>query len=200
MNRVVLIKNDVIIDEFMNVENKTIQELQNLYVDIRVVEVPTNTIINIGETVNYFHKNWIRKTDKELLDENIITLENDEIIDSDNLKRKLTLEERVERNMVERKRGYKAVQNQWLPLSMKEKLEYNEITINEYIEYREHQKRLERNSMLNRTDSYMIEDYPIHEDLKKLYMGYRQYLRDFTKQDNFYDLNIKTFDEWKENH
>lgn len=158
------------------------------------------TIYDIGGTVNYFHKNWIRKTYKELLDENIITLQSDEVIGSDNMKRKLTLEELVERNMVERKQGYKAVQNQWLPLSMKEKLEYNEITINEYVEYREHQKRLERNSMLNRTDFYMIEDYPIHEDLKKLYMGYRQYLRDFTKQENFYDLEIKTFDKWKENH
>lgn len=199
MTRLALIRNNIIIDEFINDTNLTIQQIQQKYLNTIVVEIPQQTVVNIGESVNYFHKDWSRKTDKELLAENIISIKNDEILDGNNI-RKMTLEEKVNKGLIQRQHGYKAVYNIWVLLSDKEKLEYNEITIDEYVEQQSQKKRLERNGLLNSTDFYMIEDYPVHDDLKQLYKDYRQYLRDFTKQENFYDIDIKSFEEWKENH
>lgn len=47
--------------------------------------------------------------------------------------------------------------------------------------------RQKRNLMLAETDKYMIEDFPISEDLKSALKSYRQTLRDITLQNGFPD-------------
>lgn len=55
-----------------------------------------------------------------------------------------------------------------------------------------------RNSYLAATDIYMLIDYPVTADEREEYKDYRQYLRDYTLQDGWWEENPLTFDEWKE--
>lgn len=67
----------------------------------------------------------------------------------------------------------------------------------EAIEQRKETVRSIRNQYLAETDKYMISDYPITEEQREEYKAYRQYLRDYTKTDSWYEHNPLTFDEWK---
>ncbi len=59
-------------------------------------------------------------------------------------------------------------------------------------------KRNERNYLLRQTDKYMISDFPITEEEKERYKAYRQYLRDIPEQQNFPNMEIKTFEEYNQ--
>ncbi len=65
-------------------------------------------------------------------------------------------------------------------------------------ESKQQQKRIERDNLLISTDKYMLSDFPINEETKQKYKIYRQYLRDFTKQNDFYQKALKTFNEFFE--
>lgn len=56
-----------------------------------------------------------------------------------------------------------------------------------------------RNNYLSESDKYMIEDFPITPEEKSLWIAYRQYLRDFTLEEGWWNLTVLTFEEWKEN-
>ena len=43
----------------------------------------------------------------------------------------------------------------------------------------------------------MLSDYPITEEQREQYKQYRQYLRDVPSSDNFPDIEIKNFENWK---
>ena len=53
-----------------------------------------------------------------------------------------------------------------------------------------------RNSYLSETDFTQLPDAPFTAEEKTLYTRYRQYLRDYTTQDEWWLENPKTFDEW----
>lgn len=57
--------------------------------------------------------------------------------------------------------------------------------------------RFIRNKYLSETDKVILIDYPIDEKDKALCLEYRQYLRDYTKEDNWFEKNPLTFDEYK---
>lgn len=59
-------------------------------------------------------------------------------------------------------------------------------------------KRTERDYLLRQTDKYMISDFPITEEEKERYKAYRQYLRDIPEQQNFPNMEIKTFEEYNQ--
>lgn len=54
-----------------------------------------------------------------------------------------------------------------------------------------------RNDYLLATDKFMISDYPIDEEKRDQYRQYRQYLRDYTLLENWYNAAPKKFDEWQ---
>lgn len=56
--------------------------------------------------------------------------------------------------------------------------------------------RAQRDNLLKDTDCYMISDYPIEPDLLEKIKQYRVYLRNFTKQENWYNTPIKTLSEF----
>ena len=60
------------------------------------------------------------------------------------------------------------------------------------------QVRAVRNGYLQDTDKYMLEDYPITSEEKELCKQYRQYLRDYTEQEEWWLQNPLTFDDWKQ--
>lgn len=58
--------------------------------------------------------------------------------------------------------------------------------------------RAVRNQYLDDTDKYMLIDFPISDQEREEYKGYREYLRNYTKIDKWYEKNPVTFDEWKQ--
>ena len=57
--------------------------------------------------------------------------------------------------------------------------------------------RSARNQYLAETDKYMLADFPISEEERGQYSAYRQYLRDYTQQDGWFENNPPAFDEWR---
>ena len=57
-------------------------------------------------------------------------------------------------------------------------------------------KRIERNSLLGQTDAKMLPDFPITAEEKELWLLYRQYLRDITKDPAFPNVDVLSFENW----
>ena len=55
-----------------------------------------------------------------------------------------------------------------------------------------------RNFYLEETDFTQLPDVPLTEEEKEGYRLYRQYLRDYTESEEWWEENPKTYDEWKE--
>ena len=66
------------------------------------------------------------------------------------------------------------------------------------IEQQKEQVREVRNGYLQATDIYMIADFPISEEERNQYKAYRQYLRDYTQSDNWWEENPLSFEDWKQ--
>ena len=66
----------------------------------------------------------------------------------------------------------------------------------EAIEQKKVEVRTVRNQYLAQTDKYMIADYPISDDERELYKQYREYLRDYTLPENWWESNPQKFEEW----
>ena len=75
--------------------------------------------------------------------------------------------------------------------------EYVLTSSDEAIEQKEADVRSVRNQYLEKTDKYMITDYPITDDERELYKQYRTYLRDYTLSENWWEHSPMTFEEWK---
>lgn len=56
--------------------------------------------------------------------------------------------------------------------------------------------RLIRNLYLQQYDFTQLADAPFISAEKKEYADYRQYLRDYTKEENWWEAEPKTYDEW----
>ena len=67
----------------------------------------------------------------------------------------------------------------------------------EAIEQKKAEVRSVRNQYLERTDKYMITDYPITDDERELYKQYREYLRTYPECQDWYKANPKIYEEWK---
>ena len=65
-------------------------------------------------------------------------------------------------------------------------------------EVKEQEVRAVRNQYLADTDKYMIADFPISDEEREKYKAYRTYLRDFTKEPDWFEKNPLNFDEWKQ--
>lgn len=102
--------------------------------------------------------------------------------------------------------------NSTLTIPLKEKDGYNVVWNGESWEYdkipvspeppeptEEEQKenmRAIRNGYLMSTDFTQLQDAPFTKDEKAKYREYRQYLRDYTEQENWWKEEPKTFEEW----
>lgn len=66
----------------------------------------------------------------------------------------------------------------------------------EPIEDKQKEVKVIRNNYLSKYDFTQLDDAPFTEQEKEKYAQYRQYLRDYTKQPNWWEKNPKTFEEW----
>ena len=57
--------------------------------------------------------------------------------------------------------------------------------------------RADRDYLLADSDKYMLSDFPITEEAREKWVAYRQYLRDYTKQENWWEESPKTFEDWQ---
>lgn len=57
-----------------------------------------------------------------------------------------------------------------------------------------------RNGYLSATDFTQLNDAPFTDEEKALYADYRQYLRDYTKGENWWEQNPATYEEWATAH
>ena len=95
-------------------------------------------------------------------------------------------------------------------LDFDEVIEDTEHTVNDYtlyndefllnldekvIEQQKTQIRSKRDSLLQKTDKFMISDYPITEDERQKIKSYREYLRDYTLIENWWQQEPNTFEE-----
>lgn len=65
-------------------------------------------------------------------------------------------------------------------------------------EEKENEIRAIRNLYLFDTDKFLsVPDFPITEEEREKYRSYRQYLRDYTKKEGWYEHNPMTFEEWR---
>lgn len=65
-------------------------------------------------------------------------------------------------------------------------------------EEKEQSVRNERNLKLTFTDWTQLSDAPLAAEQKTEYAAYRQYLRNYTKEEDWYEHSPMTFDVWKE--
>lgn len=63
-------------------------------------------------------------------------------------------------------------------------------------EVKENEVRAVRNQYLEATDKYMIADFPISDEERESYKTYRQYLRDYTAQEDWWENEPETYEEW----
>lgn len=61
------------------------------------------------------------------------------------------------------------------------------------IKQQKSQIRSKRDSLLQKTDKFMISDYPITEDERQKIKSYREYLRDYTLIENWWQQEPKEF-------
>lgn len=65
-------------------------------------------------------------------------------------------------------------------------------------EEKENEIRAIRNFYLFETDKFLsVPDFPITEEEREKYRDYRQYLRDYTKEEEWYEQQPMTFEEWR---
>lgn len=57
-------------------------------------------------------------------------------------------------------------------------------------------KRADRDRLLNDSDKRMLPDFPISAEEKELWLLYRQYLRDITKDPEFPNVDVLSFENW----
>lgn len=58
--------------------------------------------------------------------------------------------------------------------------------------------RAKRNTLLSETDKFMTIDYPITDEEKQNYIKYREYLRNIPESKDFPNIEVLTFEQWKE--
>lgn len=60
----------------------------------------------------------------------------------------------------------------------------------------QHRVREIRDNALEQTDKYMIADFPISDEDRETMKQYRQYLRDYTKSDDWWESEPLKYEDW----
>ena len=58
------------------------------------------------------------------------------------------------------------------------------------------EKRADRDRLLNDSDKRMLPDFPISAEEKELWLLYREYLRNITKDPEFPHVDVLSFENW----
>lgn len=142
----------------------------------------------VGEPVDFYNKNWQRKSEFELMKEGLVEVPKGFRCN----KSKTALEEMTQVEKIEA--GIEKLgENQII-----ENGEIRELTNSEMFkkgllseETFAAIKRNERDFLLSKTDKYLLADFPISNEKLNKVKAYRQYLRDLPQNENFPDVEIE---------
>lgn len=156
--------------------------------------VPSNAIIvknwrgSVGEPVDFYDKNWQRKSEFELMKEGLVEVPKGFKWN----KSKTALEEMSQVEKIEA--GIEKLQeNQIIENGEVRDLTKSEMYKKGLLSEENFAaiKRNERDSHLLETDKYLLPDFPITEEKLNKVKAYRQYLRDLPQNENFPDVEIE---------
>lgn len=155
--------------------------------------VPANAIVvenwrgSVGEPVDFYDENWQRKSEFELMKEGLVAIPKGFRWN----KSKTALEEMSQIEKIEA--GIEKLQeNQIIENGEIRNLTNSEMYKKGLLseEIFATIKRNERDSLLSKTDKYLLADFPIDDKKLKKVISYRQYLRDLPQNENFPDVEI----------
>lgn len=155
--------------------------------------VPVNAIVvenwrgSVGESVDFYDRNWQRKSEFELMKEGLVEVPKGFKWN----KSKTALEEMTQVEKIEQ--GFEKLQENQII----ENGEIRELTNSELYkkgllseEAFATIKRDERDYLLAKTDKFLLPDFPISNEKLNKVKAYRQYLRDLPQNENFPDIEI----------
>lgn len=155
--------------------------------------VPANAIIvenwrgSVGETVDFYNKNWQRKSEFELMKEGLIEVPKGfKWNKSRTAIEEMTQVEKIEAG-IEKLQENQIIENGEIRnLTNSEMYKKGLLSEETFAAI----KRNERDSLLSKTDKYLLPDFPIDEEKLNKIKAYRQYLRDLPQDENFPDVEI----------
>ena len=160
--------------------------------------VPVNAIVvenwrgSVGESVDFYDRNWQRKSEFELMKEGLVELPKDFKWN----RSKTALEEMTQVEKIEQ--GFEKLQeNQIIENGKIRELTNSEMYKKGLLSEETFAaiKRNERDFLLSKTDKYLLPDFPITEEKLNKVKAYRQYLRDLPQNENFPDVEIEELEE-----
>ncbi|MGL4987001.1 MAG: hypothetical protein ACRC5H_07695, partial [Treponemataceae bacterium] len=99
--------------------------------DIRYESVPSTASVQAGESIAFYDANWVKKTDRQLVEEKLIEIPKGMKLDGDCIV-KMNKEEKVIAGLEPCDVGFKVVEGEILPKTLDEKLTDGEITQQEF--------------------------------------------------------------------
>lgn len=64
------------------------------------------------------------------------------------------------------------------------------------VDLKKQEVRRVRNKLLKESDKYALLDFPQNDAEREEHFSYRQYLRDWTAREDWFEYNPMTFEEW----
>lgn len=156
--------------------------------------VPANAIVvenwrgSVGEPVDFYNKKWQRKSEFELMKEGLIAIPKGfKWNQSKTAIEEMTQVEKIEAG-IEKLQENQIIENgEVRNLTNSELYKKGLLSAENFAAI----KRNERDSLLSKTDKYLLPDFPIDEEKLNKIKAYRQYLRDLPQNENFPDVEIE---------
>lgn len=156
--------------------------------------VPANAIIvenwrgSVGEPVDFYNKNWQRKSEFELMKEGLIEVPKGfKWNKSRTAIEEMTQVEKIEAG-IEKLQENQIIENGEVRNLTNSELYKKGLLSEETFAVI---KRNERDFLLSKTDKYLLPDFPINDEKLNKVKAYRQYLRDLPQNENFPDVVIE---------
>lgn len=165
------------------------------------IEIPADSNVYVGDKLSFYNKDWTRKTQVELVKENLIPLEKGMKIVADEII-PMTHVERIEEGIDQLPKGMKIAEGELVAKTDRELYDDGEITKDEYAETvrrerdilirkTESSNEYKENLRLSRKSDKKAIDYIASADL------YIEYLCDIPQSKNFPFEEILSFEDWK---
>lgn len=172
--------------EFMTVEKNIVTGIFCGTAEERSITLPANHQVRVGEPLTFYNEDYTRKSEVQLMQEELIPIPQGYKIDDNNLV-EMTYDEKIIAGLEQLPNGMKIVDDKILPMTEDEKLQV--MTEEEKANYH----RQKRDSLLNEVDTLLLKYTEqvelgiinINEKYRLDLLKYKQALRDIPEQADF---------------
>ena len=173
--------------EYMIVKNNVIEAIYCGEAEEGSITLPANHEIRVGEPLTFYNDDYTRKSDIELMQENLITIPQGYIIENDVL-REMTQDEKIIAGIEQLPKYMKISDNKVISMTEEEKL--NNMTEEEKAEYHRQQRDRFLNAELWKLQRHEQEkalgiDTTLTDEEYIALLKYIQALRELPEQPNF---------------